>query len=992
MSRWMSAYLTRLGMDVQTFEPYLIGILYDKNLNVEQKTATIYECLVAESRRTTANLQDAVAELFIQYQKGGLHAIQPTEASASTGTPTRAKASPVQMQGPPSTPSIHPPFATRKQTQDSYVPPHARSRVATTVRQNGTAPSSVKQHVPQPGPRAIPIIRPPDDTGSSEIKKEAAQLGSRAIPIVRPDNSALPGTKKDIAQPGSRAASIVPQQDTATPSVKQHAHTTQSGLRAIPIVRPDNSITPGTKTDITQFGSHAVPIITRVDTTTPAIKHHAHTTQLGPRAIPIVRPDNSIAPGTKKDIPQSGSRPVPFVPPEVSTPPAIKQSVLQPGPRAISIVQPSDTAAPAPVAKLGSAQPGPSATPIVSPDVAALSVVKQHVAEPGPRATLIVQTDDTSTRAINQHIAQPGRLTVVTGQPEDTTVPVIKKYVPQAGPRAVTIVRPNDTASPIVKRDVVHVPNKDAPPVVTNHLWQDEIPSTGRRFNSWARIDDDEEPNDACSQGSQGVRFPEDEDHGLPDPFDDDEFNPFAPPNASDFDVIQGTQIHGFTAGQPAHEYMDQSFYEYDQEYDDEWISQDGTQQLDMDMTPIEMLVCIFPDTTPQEIERAFEKAGYDFSATIELLMEDNLNGKHPLAQFIPLGDIREKQTCRYFLEGSCTKRDCPYNHDVSSTVCKFWLKGECWKGDRCEFNHYWDEDEFQETVQEAVTKTAAPTLKLPSMDGFDFPSLSATASMKRDPTQTSLPSSSRQSNGSAANSLAYQLEALFKFEPKPAPSTKPLTMSYSATAAAVASKPLTPLQRTSDAKLTGDELQEFRRKMEPTLIPWLETGSIINAQYLEAREQAIWYAKARNNCFDRASKAYLSNDRATALRLSVEGRQYNEMMMSVHREASRAIFESRNQQMIKNTTKDETWIDLHGLHKDECLVFLDEFMERLEVEEYTGMVYVVTGIGVHSSGRAKLKPAVMDWLDSWGYKWEELQLDRLKGGVIALRVVKGRP
>ncbi|ORZ13927.1 hypothetical protein BCR41DRAFT_280486, partial [Lobosporangium transversale] len=141
----------------------------------------------------------------------------------------------------------------------------------------------------------------------------------------------------------------------------------------------------------------------------------------------------------------------------------------------------------------------------------------------------------------------------------------------------------------------------------------------------------------------------------------------------------------------------------------------------------------------------------------------------------------------------------------------------------------------------------------------------------------------------------------------------------------------------------------------------WLETGSALNNEYLRSRAQAIEYAKARNRCFELATRAYLDNDGAAAAKLSAQGREYNDLMMATHRAASRQIFESRNRTMVKSTGKGETWIDLHGLHVEESLAFLDEFMEKLENEVYTGTVYVVTGTGNHSANaRAKLQPAII--------------------------------
>ncbi|KAF9916375.1 hypothetical protein BX616_003926 [Lobosporangium transversale] len=287
-------------------------------------------------------------------------------------------------------------------------------------------------------------------------------------------------------------------------------------------------------------------------------------------------------------------------------------------------------------------------------------------------------------------------------------------------------------------------------------------------------------------------------------------------------------------------------------------------------------------------------------------------------------------------------------------------------------------------------------------MDATDFPSLSATISTKNKGTweANKINGQQRANNikgGGESNAVGEQqdsdsIDALTTQLEKKVKVTTPLTkpaVSYSATAAAAASKPLTPLKREEDVET---QRRAFKLQMAPSSIPWLETGSALNNEYLRSRAQAIEYAKARNRCFELATRAYLDNDGAAAAKLSAQGREYNDLMMATHRAASRQIFESRNRTMVKSTGKGETWIDLHGLHVEESLAFLDEFMEKLENEVYTGTVYVVTGTGNHSANaRAKLQPAIIDWLESWGYVWKEMSIDKVHGGVLAVQVIKGK-
>ncbi|KAG9323950.1 hypothetical protein KVV02_003221 [Mortierella alpina] len=530
---------------------------------------------------------------------------------------------------------------------------------------------------------------------------------------------------------------------------------------------------------------------------------------------------------------------------------------------------------------------------------------------------------------------------------------------------------------------------------------------------TWARIDDDEDPN--AEQGrvfANGQPYPDADFRDTLDPFDDDEFNPFAPPSASDLEMLNGSRnapygsYHSSTDQQP--QYPPAIFYSAEDNYD---LEEDVT--MDQDMTPLEMLVMIIRDVSPDKIEKAFAKAGYDFDRTLEALMSERFKPADAdlLAQLPqPQGDIRSTQTCRHFLQGNCFRKDCWYSHDLDSMVCKFWLKGQCLKGETCEFNHFLDTSRVSEVAPTPVKKQEPP-----AMDDFDFPSLAASTStnkskgsawgaktngqaQKKDSSNNgnaSINSSSSNGHGSDTSSngpvdaLVQDLEEKAKVSSPPL--TKPPAISYLATAAAAASKPLTPLQRNEEVDVE-QQRKNFKFEMAPTFIPWLETGSTLNSAYLQSRAQAVEYARARNHCFELATQAYLRNDGATAAKLSAQGRDYNDLMMTTHREASRQIFNSRNQMMVQTSKKGETWIDLHGLHVDEALAFLDEFMEKLETECYTGTVYVVTGTGNHSTNaRAKLKPAVMDWLESWGYVWKEMSIDKVFGGVLAIQVIKGK-
>ncbi|KAL1651286.1 hypothetical protein SLS58_000625 [Diplodia intermedia] len=118
-----------------------------------------------------------------------------------------------------------------------------------------------------------------------------------------------------------------------------------------------------------------------------------------------------------------------------------------------------------------------------------------------------------------------------------------------------------------------------------------------------------------------------------------------------------------------------------------EWV-----QPYTMDMDPYDMLRSILRDNrSNDEIERALEENGYDFTATVQALMDQSaalqqptpvnqpektyLVGKSMSPSFrpsTPAGQIKTNVLCKYWLTtGHCARADCRFSHDPSKTVCK---------------------------------------------------------------------------------------------------------------------------------------------------------------------------------------------------------------------------------------------------------------------------------------------------------------------------------
>ena len=118
--------------------------------------------------------------------------------------------------------------------------------------------------------------------------------------------------------------------------------------------------------------------------------------------------------------------------------------------------------------------------------------------------------------------------------------------------------------------------------------------------------------------------------------------------------------------------------------------------------------------------------------------------------------------------------------------------------------------------------------------------------------------------------------------------------------------------------------------------------------------------------------------------------------MRKAHREAAKALYEERNQHLRSGSagTNQETYIDLHGLHPEEAIEYLDEILtehtklQRLGIggagKEYQNVIYAITGTGHHSkNGKDKVGKSVRLWLAEQGYVFREFSVPGERGGYI---------
>lgn len=169
-----------------------------------------------------------------------------------------------------------------------------------------------------------------------------------------------------------------------------------------------------------------------------------------------------------------------------------------------------------------------------------------------------------------------------------------------------------------------------------------------------------------------------------------------------------------------------------------------------------------------------------------------------------------------------------------------------------------------------------------------------------------------------------------------------------------------------------------------PQHVPWLETGEKTNQAYLKARQDAFKHGGLRNKFLQSAAQAWNRNDARAAKALSLRGQSENELMRKAHREAARVLYEERNKD---SSASSEIYVDLHGLHPDEALEYLEAVL--MEQAKSSRPVYAITGTGHHSKGgKDKVGKAVRGWLNEWKYAWREFSVpgDSMgAGGVLGI-------
>ncbi|KAJ9618361.1 uncharacterized protein PV06_06661 [Exophiala oligosperma] len=470
-----------------------------------------------------------------------------------------------------------------------------------------------------------------------------------------------------------------------------------------------------------------------------------------------------------------------------------------------------------------------------------------------------------------------------------------------------------------------------------------------------------------------------------------------------------------------------------------EWLPQP-------DMSPYDILRSVLGDRkTDEEIEDALNKNSYDLGATIASLLGTDsgdaqytgvpssdanvLVGKsmavNPVRPTTP-GSSKSPIVCKYWLaSGSCLRADCRFAHDTSGYLCKYWMSGNCLAGDACQFSH-----DPALLINQLNVNENGQTATFQLQDQYDqFPTLSAqnvrstlqaglaagnTFVPSSQKSRSALgnfgttsrphsrPSSRHQNRPETPSSLAMDdtdaFPALGSLSAKRAKhhghrsrhghSVEKEQPSSLADVVRMSPSPVPGQARKGDAirkirTYGGSESAAAKRIPEPQHIPWLETGSRANQQYLKYRQEAIKHGSVRNKFLQSAAQAWNRNDARAAKALSLRGQAENDAMRKAHREAAKALYDERNAHLSSTDDSDELYVDLHGLHPEEAIEYLENIL-LTQSKRGRRIVYAITGTGHHSkNGKDKVGKGVRNWLNEWGYTFREFSVPGERGGYI---------
>lgn len=159
------------------------------------------------------------------------------------------------------------------------------------------------------------------------------------------------------------------------------------------------------------------------------------------------------------------------------------------------------------------------------------------------------------------------------------------------------------------------------------------------------------------------------------------------------------------------------------------------------------------------------------------------------------------------------------------------------------------------------------------------------------------------------------------------------------------------------------------KKPVEPLIPVYQDTE---DPEYQDFRAEANLQRKRQLESFAKASEAYKQGHGEVASFYAQQGHLHGQRMREANHRAAVQIFERVNATLLPNNV-----LDLHGLHVEEALEHLTDFIERKTTEFRQGhcrpQLSIITGIGNHSQwGVARIRPAVLKYLKNNRYRFTE--------------------
>ncbi|EED17796.1 CCCH zinc finger and SMR domain protein [Talaromyces stipitatus ATCC 10500] len=398
-----------------------------------------------------------------------------------------------------------------------------------------------------------------------------------------------------------------------------------------------------------------------------------------------------------------------------------------------------------------------------------------------------------------------------------------------------------------------------------------------------------------------------------------------------------------------------------------------------------------------------------------------------------PSNQGRNPVVCKYWLStGTCLRADCRFSHDLTNHICKYWMMGNCLAGDGCPFSHdptslignlsLTEGPATQSNFQLDNNQEAFPALQTPAAIGDQQWSAQhmrkyANHVLLTNPAGNTSPLVGGRRNGpSRPQSRPTSRHQQRDLNPSPlsvddpeafpalsamsakAPGKKhhgkrgghnnkdPITSSLADVVRVSSPGPGKGKNSKTGKEVKNRELSAAALAIPaPQNIPWLETGPRANQQYIRYRTDAIRHGTVRNKFLQSAAQAWNRSDARAAKALSLRGQAENEAMRRCHREAARQLYEEREQHLANNGLDDATeelYVDLHGLHPEEAVKYLDKILVKHSTEDR--ILYAITGTGHHSkNGKDKVGKAVKVWLNELKYVFREFSVPGERGGYV---------